>query len=127
MVGKKKRRQKKSNVKFIHNRGKVQRRRNKRETRQRKLYHTIKENYKTTQQKSEIYIVGLYFSSKGVNVVSCTCRAYKQTDKRVESHRLPPLIESAAIINRTTPYSKRVSSTLDRPSMFATARLSVCV
>ena len=52
---------------------------------------------------------------------------HKQTDKRVESHRLSPLIKSAAKINRTTPYSKRVSSTLDRPSMFPTARLSVCV
>ena len=52
---------------------------------------------------------------------------HKQTDKRVESHRLPPLIESAAKINRTTPHSKPVSSTLDRPSMFATARLSDCV
>jgi len=51
---------------------------------------------------------------------------HKQTDKRVESHRLSPLIESAAKINRTTPYSKRASSTFDRPSMFCHGA-SVCV
>ena len=49
MVGKKKRRQKKSNVKFIHNRGKIQRRRNKRETGQRIISYNKRElqNYAT--------------------------------------------------------------------------------